>query len=78
MGGVRTRSTWPSSAELAGGAAGAGLELETPFRRIQEEYLQLLTGIPECIEAYEASNASGATLRRFAIVQDSVRVCYCS
>lgn len=57
----------------AGGGAEGGLQLGPLFRRIHDEYLQLLTGLPECIEAYEASSASGATLRRFAIVQDSVR-----
>lgn len=57
----------------AGGGSAAGAQLGPLFRRIHDDYLQLLTGLPECIEAYEASSASGATLRRFAIVQDAVR-----
>ena len=57
----------------SGGGAEAGAQLGPLFRRMHDDYLQLLTGLPECIEAYEASSASGATLRRFAIVQDAVR-----
>ena len=50
----------------------AGVQLGPLFRRMHDAYLLLLTGLSECIEAYESSSASGATLRRFAIVQDSV------
>ena len=57
----------------AAGRADA-LHLSAVFEHLQQNFVPLITSIPELLEPYQSVNADGATIRRYAIVNPDTQV----
>lgn len=53
---------------------GNTLHLSAIFEHLQQNFVPLITSIPELLEPYQSVNADGATIRRYAIVNPDNQV----
>lgn len=59
--------------QLLSTAPGA-LNLALPWAQAHQQFVHLLSLVPDCLEAYQSEDAWGGTLRRWAILNDTTTV----
>ena len=69
---ARLQQAWRDAA--AGDGAAGGFGLTALLDAASRDFVALVTSIPELVEAYEGADAAGATVRRYAIVNEDQQV----
>lgn len=55
-------------------AAPGALNLALPWALAQQQFVHLLSLVPDCLEAYQTEDAWGSTVRRWAVLNDTTTV----
>lgn len=70
--------SWAVSTHSGGASASAAAGVQGVFETLQQSFVRLLGLVPACLEAYEGVDASGASVRRYAIIDPDSSACVVS